>query len=116
MEFIEAMKAIGVDTAGTLYRFGGNQDLWKRFVKKFAHEATYKALEKAVKENEHRDIENQAHTLKGVAANLGFSRLSEVCNDLVWDVRNQACEQVEPDFHKVREEYQIVIHGIGQLD
>lgn len=53
-------------------RFCGNENLLEKFVVKFLKDPTYKNLEGSVNEGDRQGIEMNAHTLKGVAGNLGF--------------------------------------------
>ena len=62
-----------------LARFAGNEGLWKRFAGKFSDDETFQRLNTSIDSQDYKGIEMYAHTLKGVAANLGFEQLQQRC-------------------------------------
>lgn len=61
-------------------------------------------------------VETSAHTLKGVSANLGFEKLSEICAQMVMAVREGENEKITPLFHIAQEEYDAVLQCLKQID
>ncbi|MCB6608790.1 Hpt domain-containing protein [[Clostridium] symbiosum] len=57
-------------------------------------------------------VENYAHALKGVAANLGFSGLQSSCADIVLSVREGHPEDIPEHFEKAQKEYTFIIDEI----
>ncbi|QNM06544.1 Hpt domain-containing protein [Qiania dongpingensis] len=115
MDFLEAMQKIVPDVNRTLCRFSGNQKLWERFVKKFGDDPSYSDLGKAVEENDEEGIERMAHTLKGVAANMGFDPLSEACAKLVSAVRSKKTEEYAEDWTVIQEQHGKIMDVIKDL-
>lgn len=72
MNLKDALELAGVDYEMTLNRFSNNAMLLERFVKKFPGDKTFQELDAAVGDKRFGDVERAAHTLKGIAANLGF--------------------------------------------
>lgn len=97
-------------------RFGGNQALLEKFVRKFPDDKAFEQLEAAVRESNYDAIEMEAHTLKGVSANLGFEHLSEVSAQIVNLVRTGEFESVKGAFDNLDIEYKKVIKAVGNLD
>lgn len=116
MTLLEALRDAGVDTAETLRRFSGNEALLERFIRQFPKEETFPHLVSAVRENRWEEAGRLAHTLKGIAGNLGFRRLQERCAALVLTVRENRLEEAPPAFEAVSEEYGLLIGLLGQLD
>lgn len=118
MKLKEVMETAGVDYETTLNRFSGNEGLLERFVRKFPGDPTFEALKAAVLEKQYNEVERSAHTLKGIAANLGFQHLSDLNAEVVALIRSNAFSDspVCEAFARVSEEYSKVIDCLGRLD
>ena len=73
----------------------GNENLLKKFVKNFPDDPTYGRLCEAMEAKDWPQVEMSAHTLKGVEANLSFSKLFQASADLVSVIRAQETEKAE---------------------
>lgn len=116
MEFRDALISLGVNLPETLHRFSGNEGLLRRFAMRFPQDDTYQKLKDAVAKSDAHEIETTAHTLKGVAANLGFGRLQNACNDLVLAVREGRTADVPALYKEVNSEYENILLFLGQVD
>ena len=116
MTMEEAAARCGWDLNGTLRRFGGNEKLLERFVKKFPQDPTFGQLEDAVSRRDLKGVETAAHTLKGVAGNLGFTGLYEACAGLVAAVRAGEEEKVPPLWEAAEAAYRTTVDGISQIE
>lgn len=85
----------GEDYPVIIGRFMGNENLLKKFVKNFPDDPTYGRLCEAMEAKDWPQVEMSAHTLKGVAANLSFSKLFQASADLVSVIREQETEKAE---------------------
>lgn len=110
MEFQELCARLSIDYPATLARFSGNESLLRRFLLRFPADATFSQLEAARAAQDLPAMERSAHTLKGVAANLGLSRLQDACDQLVQAIRRGdsgaipgLCGQVEQVYRGVVE-------------
>jgi CheY-like chemotaxis protein/signal transduction histidine kinase len=74
----------GIDTTVALERLGGNADLYISLLQGFVQQqaASDKAISKALSADDHALAEREAHTVKGVAANLGMEALLAVSGEL----------------------------------
>jgi CheY-like chemotaxis protein len=74
----------GIDTAAGMRRVGGSADAYGRMLRLFCDTHTEAAtqLRQALAENERAIAERLAHSLNGVAANLGAQRLSDKASAL----------------------------------
>lgn len=106
----------GSDVDTVLKRFGDNKALLERFMKKFISDENFHQLEKAVADKDYKAIEMTAHTLKGLAANLGFTALSNQCAEIVADIRESKFDRLDSLMEKASEEYKKIIDLIEQLN
>ena len=78
MNFPQLVAQAGVDQAEAVARFGGQEALLRRFVLRFPQDPTFPALLEAHAAGDREALVRHVHTLKGVAANLGFGPLSRL--------------------------------------
>lgn len=106
----EKLEALGVDVDDTLKRFMGNEELYLKFAKRAGEDPAAEELKQALGKRDHDALFRSAHTLKGVAANLGFSHLKSAAEKAVclareesadWDQIAEACEAVEKEMNRV---------------
>jgi two-component system sensor histidine kinase/response regulator len=85
----------GVDVAAGLRRVGGNRDLYLRLLHRFAasQAGAARRAREALASGERAIAEREAHTVKGVAANLGLAALSDVAAALERAVRGAKGEK-----------------------
>lgn len=110
MSYVEkTARELGEDLTPAVQRFGGNESLYERFLKKFPQDPTAAALEKAVEQKNYEEVERSAHTLKGVAANLGLETLRTGSDALVQAVRRGEYQNVNSLYETFAAEYARVI-------
>jgi PAS domain S-box-containing protein len=85
----ELPEIAGLDAAAGLRRVGGNGDLYSRLLRRFAEGQAGAAqrVREALAAGERAGAEREAHTVKGVAANLGLTGLSDLAAVLERAVR-----------------------------
>ncbi|MBT9684273.1 Hpt domain-containing protein [Pseudoflavonifractor sp. MCC625] len=115
MDLNTIAQTLGLDLTGTLARFGGSEALLVRFLKKFPQDGSFAALCAAVEQGDMQGVEHAAHTLKGVAANLGLERLKEHSDALVAAVRKGETEGVPALFAQVREDHAAILSALEKL-
>lgn len=116
MKLREGMLQLGIDVDVTLNRFMNNEKMYMKFLKRTENDPTYKELKVSVAEQDYDMVERSAHTLKGVAGNMGFQNLMDYCADLVADVREERYDDIEADFDQVQTEYTRVIDVIREIE
>ena len=83
-----------------------------KFVLKFLDEPTMGQLREAIKGGEHDEVFRAVHTLKGVAANLAFTKLYSASSDLTEQLRGNN-EKADPALmQKVEDSYKETIEAI----
>lgn len=107
--------AIGASYDDTIERLM-SADYLLRFVRKFPDDPSFAALKDALARGSTEEAFRAAHTLKGVCANLGFTRLQETAGQLTELLRAGTLEGTEPLFLKLSEEYAHLLGQIALLD
>ncbi len=86
----------GADVKSTLDRFMGKQELYEKFLKKFAHSTDCTCLIENLKMEDYGEAFRSAHTLKGVAGNLGLVPIQTLASEITELLRGKE----EPDIDK----------------
>lgn len=115
-EFYDVIGGDHAEAVGRLMTEG----LVTKFVLKFRDDPNFAALKEAVAKEQWEEAFGFAHTLKGVALNLAFARLSRAAVELTDALRPQNRESFDPLtgkalFDRVAEEYAAVCAAIGDL-
>lgn len=76
----------GGDAAGTLRRLG-SESLVRRFALRYGADETWETLRRALAADDRPAAFRAAHTLKGTAANLGFTALEAAASTLTETLR-----------------------------
>ena len=82
-----SLKDWGCDVDSALARFMGNEDLYLSFIPRIALDPAFDKLGDALKENRVEDAFHEAHTLKGVFANMGLTPLFNKSVEIVEPLR-----------------------------
>ena len=93
-----------------------SEDMVKRFVRKFPADPSYSQLKAAQADADPQAAFLAAHTMKGMAANLGLDTLAGAASDLTEKLRNADAMPQKDDFDAVDRAYQMTLEWIQQLD
>ncbi len=85
--FKEIFAAYGVDYDATLRRFAGNTTLYLRVLGMLPNDKSLEKLGAAIDSGDLDSAFEAAHTLKGVAGNLGLTSLFDAVNAIVEPLR-----------------------------
>lgn len=88
MTLQELSSHIDIDIAGSLARFSNYEPMYVKYLKRFNTEPTYDDFVAAVNSADFGKLEVTAHTMKGIAGNLGLTALFNDFNDIVGAVRS----------------------------
>lgn len=80
--------------------------LVEKFVLKFLNDASYEMLQQGIAAGDWETAFRAAHTIKGVAQNLGFTRLCEASSRLTEELRQGWGENTEALLQQVEVAYQ----------
>ena len=110
----ECYEQMGADFDNVLGRLGSEQ-MVQRFALKFLNDTSYQTLEETLKEKNVEQAFRAAHTLKGVCLNLGFDNLFTVSSELTEKLRAGELDGTEELFEKVKEQYEITVKAIRDI-
>jgi signal transduction histidine kinase/CheY-like chemotaxis protein/HPt (histidine-containing phosphotransfer) domain-containing protein len=107
----------GVDTAAALKRVGGNAALYRNLLIKFGRsQADAPArIREALASGERETAQRAAHTLKGVAGNIGASDLQAAAQGVEEAIRADTARNIEPRMAELDDALSIVIRGLDGL-
>ncbi len=103
------LKEHRIDTDGVIARLGGKENIYLTICKKFINDNSYSSAREAIKKGDFTEAGKCIHTLKGVAANLGFIYLHALCNNLLNELENLDFNLFNHDFISLGQEYDIII-------
>ena len=92
---------IGESYDDVLSRFGSEM-LTEKLVSAYAKDGTFASLEKAVETGDVKAAFLYAHTLKGVAANLGFSKLAKTASEMTEILRKGSFDGIPTLFEDAK--------------
>ena len=81
--FKTALEEMGMDVDNTVKRFMGNETLYLKFLNKFQADQSVASIQQYIAEQNAEEAFKSAHTLKGVAANLGLDPIAQHASDIV---------------------------------
>lgn len=105
-------ESLGENFDAVAARFGST-DMVGRFAMKFAGDPSFDTLKLGLENRDGQQAFRAAHTLKGVAATLGFTRLAGVASELTESLRGGGItDEAQPLYEKVEAEYERVIAAL----
>ncbi|MCM1112699.1 MAG: Hpt domain-containing protein [Muribaculum sp.] len=93
-KFRKQLEDNGADVKGTIQRFMGNEALYLKFLMRFLDDTSYEAIRENLSNKDYPAVFNSAHTLKGVAANLGLDPVSAAAAKISDALKNKPAEEV----------------------
>ena len=106
---------IGGNYADTVRRLC-NDALVSRFVMKYPDNPSFRELCSALQASDWASAFRAAHTLKGVAQNLGFDRLHAACVPLTEALRGDRPLEDDSLLERVEAEHQRILSAIDALN
>ncbi len=114
-DYLDQLKANGVDIAGTMERFMNNEELYKRILKKFLADTSFADAVRAKEEGRDEDAQMYIHTLKGVAANLGLTPIFTMTDEIMGHFRSDNSAAAYDLFLPLEEVYKKFIRLIDEI-
>ncbi len=108
--FFDKLKDAGVDVDTAIKRFMDKEDLYLKFLAKYQNDESAANIEKYLAEKNVEEAFKSAHTLKGVAGNLGLDPIAKCASEMVELLRGKdQLEEIDADqLSSVSEELQSV--------
>ena len=110
----EAYQSVGADYDDVLNRLMGSEDMVARFAGRFTGDPSYAQLTEALAAGDAEAAFRAAHTLKGVAQNLGLVNLYEPASTLTESLRGGSLEGAEELAAPVREQYEATVAALTE--
>lgn len=88
--FKAELEEMGMDVNTTVNRFMGNESLYLKFLYKFQNDQSVASIGQHIAEQNAEEAFKSAHTLKGVAANLGLDPIARYASDLTELLRGKS--------------------------
>lgn len=114
MTLEEFFRLTGGDAAGTVSRLGGAAAA-TRFLRLFPVDGSFSALTAALAWGDAEAAFRAAHTLKGVAANLGLERLRALASDMTECLRAGDSAGAQALLPSAEAAYRQVLDGLDRL-
>lgn len=105
MTLQEAAEQLGINLEVVLERLCHNESLYIRLLKRIPEDKNFESLKEAVQAGNYEEVEMTAHTIKGVAGNLGLEDLQNSSDAMVQAVRSHKYEELDQLFSNVEEHY-----------
>ena len=115
-ETLSKIQEAEMDVEGALARFCGNSALYEKFLGKFLQDDNFKKIGAAVEAEDSQEMLIAAHTLKGVAGNLGLNGLMEACAEMVSQLRSNSMEGALAAYPAMKEKYEKVCEAINSME
>lgn len=116
MNLPEFYAAIGAEMKDVLRRLG-SEGLIQKYLLKLPNDPTYVLLTNAMQKKDYEQAFRAAHTLKGIALNLGLTPLHEVSQELMELLRNGSPDLETADvlLQQVSDVYQSILAKIKKI-
>lgn len=88
--FKAALEGMGMDVDNTVKRFMGNETLYLKFLNKFQTDQSIASIQQNLADQNAEETFKSAHTLKGVAANLGLDPIAQYASEITELLRGKA--------------------------
>ena len=108
-ELKEIYEIAGSDPKEVIARYGGNEEMLRRFLCLFAQDSSFSELQAALAAGNTEEAFCAVHTLKGICANLGFARLYEKSSEMTELLRRGELDKAAPLFTGLEDEYAKVL-------
>lgn len=105
----------GVDLNKTMDRFMNNEALYLKFLKRFPEDPNYVQLKEHISAGAYEEAFRDAHTLKGVAGNLGLDPFYKIVSELTEDLRSREYGRLDEYLRRAEENYEMLTQIIRQL-
>lgn len=110
-----ALESCGMDVAATLARFGGNEALLLKYLRRFPSDPNYADLESALLRGDGEALRTACHTLKGVSGTLGLTPLFTATSDMMAALRANDDASIPAHFSAVKAAHAQALAVVAQL-
>ncbi|MBQ7918939.1 MAG: Hpt domain-containing protein [Lachnospiraceae bacterium] len=90
VEILKQFTMAGAKPEEAIYRFLGKEDIYKKFLKKYLDDTGIDSIKQSVVKKDAFEVFKAAHTLKGVAANLGLECVQNKASEITEYTREKS--------------------------
>ena len=112
----EQLAEYGINYESGIQRFMGKDEMFERFLLKFLADPSYENLRAAVESGDCQEAFAQAHTLKGVAANLAMDDLYQTVFEATEAFRAGNFEAGKAQLSQITEKYERLVGFLKGLE
>ena len=112
-ELMKNLEGYGADIKGVMDRFLDDTELYQTCLEIFMGDEGFEELGQTLKQKSYEEAFDHAHTLKGVAGNLGLTPLFQAISEVVEQLRREEYEAVEEQYKIVLKEKTVVQSMVG---
>ena len=110
MEYVSRkLIEIGIDVVSVVSRLGGDEQLYLSLCRKYIKDQNMGLFHESIIKNDFSAAELYIHTLKGIAANLGFLRLEALCKEVLDDLRINKYINIITNINNLGEEHNRIV-------
>lgn len=107
----------GADYQTIMARFAGNEQIYLRIFSMLPKDKNFSKLGQALSDEDYTSAFDAAHTLKGVAGNLGLTPLHQALSDIVEPLRiRERCMEYTDLYEKSRIEFERALNLLRALE
>lgn len=111
----EMLIAHGVDWDEGIDRFGGNEAMYEKFIRRFTEDGHLVDLRQALADEDVEQAYYHAHSLKGVVGNLSFGRYFKEIGTVSELLREKKLDEAKSTLPAVEEAHAAVIEALEAL-
>ncbi len=115
MKLNDLKNKIEIDIEGSLARFGNMESFYIKFLKKFVDDKSFETLSSGIENKNLKDIKDGAHTLKGVAGNLGLKKIYDISKKLM-EINDEVDENILMLYKALKNEIEKTKEVLKNLD
>ena len=108
----EKMQNYGIDIEETMERFVDDEDLYIECLHEYIDNPDFEKLGEAIRGQDYAKAFDRAHTLKGVAGNMGLTTLFNVLCSIVEPLRVHDYTNLDEEYSEVLKERDRVIQTL----
>jgi CheY-like chemotaxis protein len=107
----------GIDINSGLIRVGGNMKFYKKLLIEFRddYSNSFNEIKRSIENNNLKDAERYAHGIKGVAGNIGISKLHKIAGDLETVIRKRETDRYDVILNQYSKELSKVLNSLQVL-
>ena len=109
------MDSAGVDVDASIARFGGNEALWLKYLRRLSADDSFAAMLAAIQHNDRSALREACHTLKGISGTLGLADLYEATSAMTAAFRAETQADISAHYQAISAAYDQALALIAQL-